>query len=81
MADKQLSVRETEKLVQRIKNPAPVLEKLDAGLTAQANNLSHLIANKLSSEVKIKIDNSGEGKIIVSFSSLDEVDWLLKKLG
>ena len=71
MADKQLSVRETEKLVQRIKNPAPVLEKLDAGLTAQANNLSHLIANKLSSE----------GKIIVSFSSLDEIDWLLKKLG
>ena len=81
VVSKQLSVRETEKLVQRIKNPAPILEELSADLMSRANKLSHRLADKLSNEVKIKVNNNGEGRVVINFSALDEIDWLLNKLG
>lgn len=81
VVNRQLSVRGTEKLIQQIKGHVPVLEKLNTDLLNQAKNLSSLLADKLSSEVRIKINNNGEGKMIVNFSSLDEIEWLLKKLG
>jgi ParB family chromosome partitioning protein len=80
VVDKQLSVRETERLVQKIKNPVPVLRQPSEELVDWADKLSNRLSDKLSNTVKINVNHKGEGRVIINFLSPDEVDWLERVL-
>lgn len=75
VAHKGLSVREAERLVKAMQqqqkpNKEP---KKDADISAVERDLS----DKLMAEVKLQHANSGRGKLIISYNSLDELDGIL----
>lgn len=75
VAHKGLSVREAERLVKAMQqqqkpNKEP---KKDADISAVERDLS----DKLMAQVKLQHANSGRGKLIISYNSLDELDGIL----
>ncbi len=78
---KRMSVRETEKMVHKIKsaptiNPCPKDNPLDEKVHGWINELTQ----RLSSNVKIHLNSKGEGKIIIQVNSPDEIEWLIEKI-
>ncbi|MCK4608199.1 MAG: ParB/RepB/Spo0J family partition protein [Gammaproteobacteria bacterium] len=80
IAEKELSVREAESLAQKLKNPAPVQQEPNEELKHWANTVLGRLSGKLSSQVKINVNHKGEGRVVISFSSPEEVDWLIEKI-
>jgi ParB family transcriptional regulator, chromosome partitioning protein len=77
VAKKSLSVRETEALVRRMQRPPAA-----AGAAAQASDpnvrrLEQDLADKLGAKVLIQHSRGGQGKLVVSYNSLDELDGIL----
>lgn len=77
---KGLSVRETEKLVKSLqsaeskgKSAAPNAKKVDPNIRALEQDL----ADKLAAGVSLQHSNSGKGKLVISYNSLDELDGIL----
>lgn len=76
----QLSVRETERLVNRYKL-SPAETKLVKSVDSKKTNyLSNVLSERLSSEVKIQFNSKGEGKVIIHVNSLDEAEWLVNHI-
>ncbi|GLR12140.1 ParB/RepB/Spo0J family partition protein [Chitinimonas viridis] len=81
IAEKGLSVRETEKLVQALQagKPAPAAitdKKLDPDLARLQEDLS----DKLGAKVQIAANRQGRGKVTIEYGSLDQLDSLLNLL-
>ncbi len=78
---KSLSVRETEKLVQRINMPE---ENYEFFLTPQFEQKTKdwmaQLSKELSSNVNMHFSNGGKGRVVISFDSLEEADWLMTHL-
>ncbi len=81
IAEKGLSVRETEKLVQALQagKPAPAAtpdKKVDPDLARLQEDLS----DKLGAKVQIAANRQGRGKVTIEYGSLDQLDSLLNLL-
>ena len=77
VAQKGLSVRETERLVQHLLNPPKKVEKKqDRDLLRLEEELSDLLGAKVS----VQANKKGAGKVAIEFSSLDQLDDLLGRL-
>ena len=78
IAARELSVRETEALVQRLlRAPAQRRRKrTDRDLERLAEELSE----RLGTTVEIRPSRKGRGKLLLHYSSLDHLDQLLKRL-
>lgn len=77
IAHKQLSVRETEKLVNQIEHPsARKVKKQDRDLLRLQENVSE----RLGAQVVIKSRKNGQGNIVIQYTSLDQLDDILSKL-
>lgn len=76
IAHKQLSVRETEKLIKRIEHP-PVNRQLkqDRDLL----RLQEEVSSKLGANVVIKPGKRGTGNLIIHYTSLEQLDGILSK--
>ncbi|HHY0177216.1 TPA: ParB/RepB/Spo0J family partition protein [Legionella pneumophila] len=78
---KSLSVRETEKLVQRLNMPQ---NKQDFFLTPQfekkTNDWMAQLSKQLSSKVNMHFNSDGKGRVVINFDSLEEADWLMAHL-
>lgn len=78
VVNKSLSVRETEKLVQRMnsseENQAAYLDPVFKNKVALWKK--HL-AIKLSSKVDINFNTKGKGRVVIHFDSVEEADWLM----
>ncbi len=74
---KQLSVRETEKLVQRIERP-PVRKypKRDRDLL----RLQEEVSAKLGAQVTIKPGKKNSGNVVIHYSNLEQLDEILSRL-
>ena len=75
---KDLSVRETEKLVRRLKNP-PLPRKREVDPDVQ--KLEERLAEKLCARVKLTHNARGKGKMVIAFNSNDELEGILEHLG
>ena len=75
---KDLSVRETEKLVRRLKNP-PLPRKREVDPDVQ--KLEERLAEKLCARVKLTHNARGKGKMVFAFNSNDELEGILEHLG
>lgn len=75
---KSLSVRETEQLVRRMKNPPKrKTQVLDPDVQRLQSNLS----DKLCAKVKLAHNARGKGKMVISYNSTDELQGILEHLG
>jgi ParB family chromosome partitioning protein len=78
----QLSVRETERLVFSLLNPA----KRDArrnthrGHDADTARLETDLAEALGAKVKIEVGKKGAGKLVIAYASLEQLDGIIAKL-
>jgi ParB family chromosome partitioning protein len=79
---KSLSVRETEAIVRRMTQSGA--ERVQAPVTASADpdvqRLEQDLAEKLGARVAIQHTQSGKGKLVVSYNSLDELDGILEHI-
>lgn len=78
IVEKDLSVRETEKLVQNIIKPKPMKPEASPELITWADELSNKLSSRLSNSVVVKVDHQGKGRVVIPFESTDEVEWLVK---
>lgn len=75
---KSLSVRQTEALVRRIQQEKPATE--DSGSKALDPNIRALqddLSDRLGARVSIAHGKRGKGKVVIEYSSLDELDGIL----
>ncbi len=79
---KRLSVRETEKLVQRELHPPAERESTSAGkVDRDLLRLQEALADTLGASVKLVTRKKGAGSLTIDFNSLDQLDGLLERLG
>ncbi|UJP04750.1 MAG: ParB/RepB/Spo0J family partition protein [Nitrosomonas sp.] len=77
IVQKQLSVRETEKLVNQLEHPvAKKVTRPDRDLL----RLQEDVSERLGAQVAIKPNKNGQGNIVIHYTSLDQLDDILKKL-
>lgn len=71
---KELSVRETERLIKRLQNPSTPHQK---NLSPDIRNLQQKLADQLGAAVQIQHGSKGKGKLVIQYNSLDELDGIL----
>lgn len=83
VAQKGMSVRDTEALVRRLTSapsggPSGKAEEAAAGSNdPNVSRLEQELAEKLGAKVTIQHATSGKGKVVVTYNSLDELDGIL----
>lgn len=75
---KGLTVRESEKLVNQALNP--VSPKESAAVDPDVQQLEQRLANKLGAKVSISHNRKGKGKLVINYTSLDELDGILQHI-
>jgi ParB family chromosome partitioning protein len=81
VANKGLSVRDTEALVRRLLAPTATAEKADSGtVDPDIRRLERELAEKLGAKVLFQHATSGKGKLVVSYNSLDELEGILSHI-
>lgn len=77
VAHKSLSVRETERLVQRLQDQ---IVKTPVKPDRDVLRLQEEWSDKLGTKVTLKSGKQGSGKVVIEFSSLDQLDSIMKRL-
>lgn len=72
VAQKGLTVRETERLVKQSQHPKK--ESIEQPRSLLMNQLEREIGSKLGAKVEIKSTNKEQGKLVISYNSLNELD-------
>ena len=75
--DKDLSVRETEKLVKRLNLPPKEAKKPDPAYTLSVKDVERRLAGRLGTRVKLK-DRKGIGTIQIEYYSNDDLERLIE---
>jgi len=78
---KGLSVRETERLVQDATAAPKAAARHARKLDGDARRLQEELAEALGATVKLKPRRGGKGSVVIEYSSLDQLQGLVKKLG
>jgi len=78
---KRLSVRETEKLVNHQLRPDDETPKGKPEEDRDVLRLEEELADKIGAVVNIKANKKGAGKLTIEFSSLDQLDGLIERIG
>jgi len=78
VAAKQMTVRDTENLVRRLLEPAPeVAAKVK---DPDVSSLEQRLSERFAAPVEINYNKKGKGNLVISYSSLDELEGILSKL-
>ena len=79
---KQLSVRDTERLVRRLLSHKADKQTKQAstGRNADIRRLEVEITEKIGAKVRIDHSQKGSGKLVIQYNSLDELDGILKHI-
>ncbi|MEH6815222.1 MAG: ParB/RepB/Spo0J family partition protein [Pseudoalteromonas distincta] len=75
---KALTVRETEKLVRSILEPIPAKEITEKD--PDVKQLEQQLAENLGAKVEINYNKKGKGKLVISYTNLDELDGILNRI-
>ncbi len=78
---KAMSVRDTEALVRKLKQPAPQPSK-SAGVDPLENDpdvrrMLQGLTEKLGAQVQLKHSTGGKGRLVISYNSLDELEGIM----
>ena len=79
---KQLSVRDTERLVRQLLSDkaGKKAKKAQASGNADIRRLEIEITDKIGAKVRIDHSPKGSGKLVIQYNSLDELDGILKHI-
>ena len=80
VADKGMSVRETEALVRRHLNPETHAVVATPRIDPDIKRLSDELSERIGAPVVIESKAGGKGKLVISYSSLDELDGILSRI-
>lgn len=81
VANKGLSVRETEALVRRMAAPGATSAAIDTPKAdANIRKLESDLTDKLGARVQIQHGAAGKGKLVIQYTSLDELDGILERI-
>ena len=80
VAEKKLSVRETEKLVKSIIEGKTKEKKQPQKKDQDIINLEDTLTNQLGAKVTIKHNQTGAGILTISYTSTDELEGILNKI-
>jgi ParB family chromosome partitioning protein len=77
-----MSVRDTERMMQAAQHPAPKKKRRLRAKSADADlaRLENELSDALGTSVRIETRRDGAGRIVVAYSSLDQLDGILAKL-
>jgi len=75
---KRLSVRETEHLVRRMKNPP---QRNILAIDPDIRRLQDHLSEKLCAKVKLQHNAKGKGKMVIAYNSADELEGILEQMG
>ncbi|MDR2195090.1 MAG: ParB/RepB/Spo0J family partition protein [Gallionellaceae bacterium] len=75
------SVREAEKLVQELLNPASPQEKKKKHVNRDIVQLQEKVADSLGAKVAIRHGAKGAGKLVIEYRSSDQLEGILAKMG
>ncbi|MBT1446219.1 ParB/RepB/Spo0J family partition protein [Shewanella sp. JM162201] len=78
VAAKELTVRETERLINRSLNPPKEAEK--PAKDHDVSRLEQQLIEKLGAKVAINHGSKGKGKIVINYQNLAELDGILSKI-
>ena len=76
--DKNLTVRETERLVQKALKGTP--EKIEKTINPDIASLQQRLTDHLGAKVAINDNGKGKGKLVISYTSVDELEGVLANL-
>lgn len=79
IAAKKLSVREAERLVQRLTQPRK--ETVAPRVSRDILNLQESLAEQLGASVAIRQGAKGKGKLTIDYNSADELEGILNRMG
>ncbi|HED36560.1 MAG TPA: ParB/RepB/Spo0J family partition protein [Gammaproteobacteria bacterium] len=80
VSDRGWSVRETEKQVKRLLNPSPVVANTSAEKDPDIRRLQEQVSERIGASVELQHKPSGGGKLVISYTSLDELDGILARI-
>lgn len=78
VAAKQMTVRDTENLVRRLLEPTP--EATPKVKDPDVSSLEQRLSERFAAPVEINYNKKGKGNLVISYSSLDELEGILSKL-
>jgi ParB family chromosome partitioning protein len=79
VAQKGLSVRQTESLVRKLSEKSPTKTPDKGGIDPDIRTLQDELSGKLGTSVLIKHKKSGKGTLEIHYSSVDELDGILSR--
>lgn len=79
-ADQGWSVRETEKKVKQQLNPAANVSESTSRTDPDIKRLQDSVSERLGAQVDVQHKSNGKGKLVINYSSLDELDGILNKI-
>jgi ParB family chromosome partitioning protein len=79
VASKQMTVRDTEKLVKSLNNPTSEVPKSTAK-APEVQKLEQSLGEKLGAKVNVQYNTKGKGKLVIEYNSLDELDGILEHI-
>lgn len=81
VAQRKLSVRETEALVKRVASqPAGAAGESGSRPDPNIRKLEAELSEKLGAKVQVQHSSSGKGKLVISYHTLDELDGILEHI-
>lgn len=84
VADKALTVRETENLVKKtqheLNNPADANQKPEAKIDPDVKRLETTLSENFGTHVQIAHNQKGKGKVVINFGDLEQLDGILEKM-
>ena len=78
--DGGMTVREAEKLVKSILQPAPKVNRIEQAQSRDAERLTQRLTDMLGAEVKLKHKKDGQGSVEIFFHSQDQLAALIKHI-
>ena len=75
VAAKELTVRETEKLVKKALEPS--VEKAEKIKDPDTQSLEQKLSEKFGAQVAISHNKKGKGKLVISYTNLEELDGII----
>ncbi|MFQ2086754.1 ParB/RepB/Spo0J family partition protein [Aeromonas veronii] len=79
VAQKGLTVRDTEKLVQKALEPAKA--RVEPGRDPQIGYLERQLAEKIGNQVQLQLGKRDSGKLVISYENLSDLDRILGYFG
>jgi len=80
VAERGLSVRETEQLVRRQLNPVEKPARASNKQDPDIKRLTEELSERIGAPVNIQSKTGGKGQLVITYTSLDELDGILSKI-